>query len=277
MKRTPSRDKPSPALLLSFDAEEFDTPGDFGRPVDHEQALATGAAGCIRVLDGLQRLGIPATFFTTASLAQARPELVRRIVAAGHELASHGWTHSGWTSDDPARARAALEKIGGVPVHGFRRARFMATDAALLRAAGYRYDSSENPVWIPGRYNNFRRPRTPRLEQGLVRLPVSATPGLRVPLFWMTFKNFPFALYLSLARRTLRHDGHLALVFHPWEFTDLAGAGLSRFISRPDGFRLWQRLERLLAALAPGARFLTYYEWVAENFANSVDFQKHTA
>ena len=81
-----SRDKP-PALLLSFDAEEFDAPGDFGHPVDPVQAIATGAAGCIRVLDGLQRMGVPATFFTTASLAQAHPELVRRIVSAGHELA----------------------------------------------------------------------------------------------------------------------------------------------------------------------------------------------
>ncbi len=263
-----ARDK-KPAILLSFDAEEFDTPGDFGRPVDQAQAITVGAGGCVGVLDGLRRLGIPATFFTTASLAQARPELVRRMVADGHELASHGWTHTGWTPDDPARARAALEKLGGVPVSGFRRARFMTTDAALLLAAGYSYDSSENPVWIPGRYNNFRRPRAPRLDHGLVRLPVSATPLMRVPLFWMSFKNFPFALYLNLARRTLRHDGHLALVFHPWEFTDLASAGLSRFISRPDGVRLWQRLERLLAALAPGARFMTYNAWVAENFPRS--------
>ncbi|MEI7436686.1 MAG: polysaccharide deacetylase family protein [bacterium] len=260
-----ARNKP-PAILLSFDAEEFDTPGDFGRAVDPAQAIATGAAGCNCVLDGVKRVGVPATFFTTASLAQARPELLRRIVGEGHELASHGWTHTGWSSGDPGRARAALEKISGVPVHGFRRARFMATDAALLKAAGYRYDSSENPVWIPGRYNNYRRPRTPWLDHGLFRIPVSATPGVRLPLFWLSFKNFPFAFYLQLARQTLRHDGYLALVFHPWEFTDLASTGLPRYISRPDGVRLWQRLERLLAALAPGARFMTYNDWVVEAF-----------
>ncbi len=253
-----------PRILLSFDAEEFDAPEDFGSLRDPNRALQVGIEGWRRVLDLLNQLGCPATFFTTVRLAQAAPDLVQRLAAGGHELASHGRVHSSWTESDLAESRATLESLSGLPVRGVRRARFQPVDAETARAAGYLYDASEHPVWIPGRYNRLRGPRLPRMESGLVRLPASATPCLRLPLFWLAFKRYPEPLYRALCLRTLRRDGHVVLVFHPWEFCDLSASGLPRWVRSPDGERLAARLTRLIKWLAGHGDFMTCSAWVEQ-------------
>ena len=253
-------------VLLSFDAEEFDIPSEYGRRLPVETQRAVGAEGLRRVLELLDRLGVKATFFTTVRLAEAAPVLIRTLVDGGHELASHGVDHSNWSDSDLRESRETLEAIGHVPVRGFRRARFRRTAAEALRKGGYEYDSSEHPVWIPGRYNGWSIPRRPRLDHGLVRVPVSSSPLVRVPLFWLAFKNYPTRLYLAVCRWTLRTDGILALLFHPWEFCELEGFGLPRYISRPDGAALQQRLAALITELKLQAGFMTYGAWVTSVF-----------
>ena len=77
------------------------------------------------------RAGVHATFFTLGWVAERNQPMVRRIVAAGHELASHGYDHTRADTQDPAtfradvrRTRRLLEDIGGVAVHGYRAATF---------------------------------------------------------------------------------------------------------------------------------------------------------
>jgi hypothetical protein len=253
-------------VLLSFDAEEFDIPNEYGRPVSVDIQMAIGAEGLSRVLDVLDQTDVRATFFTTARLAEAAPHLIRRLIDAGHELASHGVSHSSWSDSDMRESREILETIGHVPVRGFRRARFQAVSAEAVRAGGYDYDSSEHPVWIPGRYNGWASSRHPRMDQGLVRVPVSSSPVVRVPLFWLAFKNYPARLYRAICRWTLRTDGILVLFFHPWEFCELGGFGLPSYISRPDGVALQRRLAALIAELKSLAEFVTYGEWTKSAF-----------
>lgn len=79
------------------------------------------------VLDQLAAHGARATFFVLADRAVRHADLVRRIVAEGHELAVHGVDHRRLT-DYPApvaarrvlRARRAVEDVGQVPVRHFR-------------------------------------------------------------------------------------------------------------------------------------------------------------
>jgi hypothetical protein len=253
-------------VLLSFDAEEFDIPNEYGRRLPEDAQAAVGAEGLSRVLDLLDRTGVPASFFTTVRLAEAAPALIRRLVDSGHELASHGVDHSLWSDGDLRKSRELLEAMGQVPVRGFRRARFQTTSAVALREGGYDYDSSEHPVWIPGRYNGWSIPRRPRLDQGVVRVPVSSSPVVRAPLFWLAFKNYPTGLYRAFCRWTLRTDGILALLFHPWEFCDLEGFGLPRYIGRPDGVALQRRLAALIGELKSLAEFVTYGAWVKSVF-----------
>ena len=253
-----------PRILLSFDVEEFDLPGEYGAVPDLPTQVAVGARGLEVVLDLLDRVQIPATFFTTAVFAQNRPDLLARMSAPHHELASHGWSHSSFTEADLLRSKNELERLSGREVRGFRRARFGAFDRSELRKAGYTYDSSENPIWLPGRYNHFGHPRTPwRMEDGLLILPVSASPILRYPLFWLSFKHSPPALFRAVSRWTLAQDGHLNLFFHPWEFTDLAGFGLPRLITKVDGAAMVARLETYLCWLKERAEFQTLGSFAA--------------
>ena len=165
------------AILLSFDVEEFDIALQYGRAVSVDEQFAVGAAGFDRILGLLeQHPARPrATFFTTAVFADRFPDLVRRAVGGENEIASHGFTHGPLEPGDLERSKATLERVCGTPVFGFRRARMDPTDARAVAAAGYLYNSSEHPVWLPGRYNNFFRPRRPYREGSRAETPARRT------------------------------------------------------------------------------------------------------
>lgn len=263
--------------LLSFDAEEFDIPREFGFSISDAETLRIGAEGIARTLDLLDELGVRATFFTTARIAQFAPELIVRAARAGHEIASHGFDHSRFEDADLARSRGALLEIlrsAGleerlVRVEGFRRPRMAPTDARAVRGAGYVYHSSENPIWLPGRYNKFFSPRrwsVERTEAGeLMKIPAAATPVVRWPLFWLSFKNAPLWWTKIMTNWCLRSDGYAALYFHPWELCELSaggGFGLPRHVRRLDGRRLTDRLRAYLEWLKDRAEIETYGAFV---------------
>ncbi|MDR1405965.1 MAG: polysaccharide deacetylase family protein [Prevotellaceae bacterium] len=239
-------------IFLSFDIEEFDAPLEYGKPLPPEEQIAVSAQGTRAVLAVLARCSVPATFFCTAHFAQRQPALVRRMAQEGHEIASHGFYHAAFSPEHLKTSKEILETVTGQPVRGFRMARMMPVDAAEIRAAGYRYNASLNPTFIPGRYNHFRAPRLPFMQDGLLQLPASVTPRLRIPLFWLAMHNLPFCLYQTLCRAAAERDKYLNIYFHPWEFTDLHPKekfGLPRYITRHSGQGMLSRLERLTVYL----------------------------
>jgi peptidoglycan/xylan/chitin deacetylase (PgdA/CDA1 family) len=279
-------------VLLSFDAEEFDIPLEYGRTLGMDEQLRVGGEGMRRTLGLLERCDVPATFFCTAVFARAFPDLIERAVGAGHEIASHGFAHSTFTLADLRASRDALDDVSAKPgaVVGFRRARMAPTDPRAVADAGYAYNSSENPIWLPGRYNRFFEPRrayfvanarvsreTPSpsvasttttattASSSLLHIPASATPLVRWPLFWLAFKNAPLWATKLATRWCLRADGYAALYFHPWELCELTREGdynLPRMVRALDGARLEARLERYIrwAKGLPDTSFATYAE-----------------
>jgi peptidoglycan/xylan/chitin deacetylase (PgdA/CDA1 family) len=239
-------------IFLSFDIEEFDAPSEYGKPLPFDEQIAISTQGTLAVLDVLAQRQIPATFFCTAHFAQQQPALIRRIAQEGHEVASHGFYHASFSREHLKMSKDALEAITGKSVQGFRMARMMPVDVEEIIAAGYCYNSSLNPTFIPGRYNHFCAPRTPFMQNGLLQLPSSVTPYLRIPLFWLAMHNLPFRIYKALCRYTARHDRYLNIYFHPWEFTDLRPKekfGLPHYIIRHSGREMLQRLDRLVEYL----------------------------
>ena len=208
---------------------------------------------------------IRSTFYVTARFAEACPELIRKLTRFG-EVASHGYSHSDFTPQDAAESKAVLERITQRQVYGFRMPRMADAPEALLAAAGYSYDSSLNPAWIPGRYNGLRKPAAPfQHPSGLIELPASVTPLLRIPLFWLSFKHLPLPLFCALAKWTLRSRGFLNLYWHPWEFT--AGSRnyrIPQYILRHAGGKNLRRLDTLIKkSLSFKGRFLTASEFTA--------------
>jgi len=190
-----------------------------------------------RVLDVLEANDVRGTFFVLGMVAKAKPELVRRIAARGHEIASHGISHVPLPALDRMTIRAELEDskkllsdIVGQDVVGYRAPEFSIMNGNRwvldeLARAGYRYDSSIYPI-VHRRYGIASFPRTPvrlRLETGnLWELPLGTLPtGLgNLPLAGGGyFRLFP-GLALETALRSLgRRGDHVMLYFHPYEFT----------------------------------------------------------
>ena len=266
--------RPDPLILLSFDVEEFDIVMERGNAIPVDEQFEVGRRGLEVVLELLDRAPArpKATLFTTAVFAERYAGLTRHA-AERHEIASHGYSHAPeLKAGDLERSKKSLEDVCGVPVVGFRRARMAPTDPRAIAAAGYTYNSSEHPVWLPGRYNNFFKPRLayiPAEAPTLVNIPVSATPVVRIPLFWLAFKNFPAWVNRLLARWTLGADGAVNFYWHPWEFCDIGGYGLPRLDRAVDGARLLKRLEDHIACLTDRGRFGTFAEY-AERVRNSL-------
>ncbi len=187
-----------------------------------------------RILAQFGAAGVHATFFTLGWVAERHPAMVRRIVAAGHELASHGWEHIRADTQDPAtfradvlRTRLTLEDIGGVAVAGYRAATFSIGARNLwafeeLQEAGYRYSSSINPI----RHDLYGMPDAPRVPFHPDGCSLWEIPMTTVRAFgrnWPCsgggyFRLLPTFLYYRGLNRVNNNECRPGIFyFHPWE------------------------------------------------------------
>lgn len=186
-----------------------------------------------KLLELFEARGVKATFFTLGWVAQRYPQVVQRIVAGGHELASHGYAHrraSEQTRDDfladITHAKQVLEDIGGVAVRGYRAPSFSIGEDNLwafdcLLQAGYRYSSSVYPV----RHDHYGMPDAPRFpyrtREGLVEIPVTTTclAGKNLPAGGGGYFRFlPYMVSRWAIARVNRTDRQPAIFYmHPWE------------------------------------------------------------
>ena len=187
-----------------------------------------------RLLSLFHEHGARATFFTLGWVAERLPHLVRRIVANGHELASHGYDHqranrqtSAQFGADIAKAKSILEQVSGVPVQGYRAASFSFDRTnpwvfESLAAAGYRYSSSVYPV----RHDHYGMPNAPRFPyrpvgSSLLEIPVSTlrVGGRNLPIGGGGyFRLLPYAVSrLALERFHSRERRPVVFYLHPWE------------------------------------------------------------
>ncbi len=236
-------------VLLSFDIEEFDMPFEYNKSIDFKDQIQISIAGTTSILDLLKKNKVKATFFSTVTFAKNAPSIIQRIITEGHELASHGVFHSDFKNEHLLESRLALEELSGLKIKGYRMARMMPVDEAEIQNAGYSYNSSINPTWLPGRYNNRHISRTYFMQSGVLQIPASVSPLSRFPLFWLSFHNLPLWYYKHLAKRTYQWDGYLNVYFHPWEFTDLKDKerfGFPGYVSKNTGQDMIERMDRFM-------------------------------
>lgn len=231
-----------PTNALSFDIEDYFQVQALSDAFPREtwsQCESRVERNTGKLLDVLAEADCKATFFTLGWVGERHPQLVRRIVAAGHELASHGYAHfrvDGQTPDefreDIRKTKRILEDCSGQAVVGYRAATFSVGPSTgwafpILEAEGYKYSSSVYPVKTD--FHSFEN--APRFSYR----PESTTAFWEFPI--STFKwggrNFPVGgggyfrlLPYSLFRQALlrvRSAEAKPLVFylHPWEVDPL--------------------------------------------------------
>ncbi len=170
-RKSPGReavpDQAAAAVLLLHDVEEA-LPGD-------PRGVASVREGTEACLELQARHGFRATYNLVGAFAEQIPDLVRRMVSEGHEVASHGATHRVMADLDPASLRdevaGAEERIGrisGTRIRGFRspRSRWGGPLLDLLAERGYLWNAEADPSPFP-----YRVPRGD--GRGLVRVPVA--------------------------------------------------------------------------------------------------------
>jgi hypothetical protein len=247
-------------ILLSFDIEEFDIPEEYGQLLENDIKFEVSKRGLLNVISLLDRLDIIATFFVTANFALHHREIIKQL-SQKHEIASHGFYHSQFCLEDLQKSKETLEQITNTQVTGFRMARLQPIDDAEIEKAGYEYNSSMNPTYIPGRYNNLSKPRTAYYTNKLLNLPISVTPLIRFPLFWLSFKNFPLSMIQLATKLTLETDSYLNIYFHPWEFTDISQFKLPGYVKKNSGSKMIDKLEKYLTVLKIQGKFISISEF----------------
>ena len=144
-------------IYLSFDIEEFDMPKEYGFDIPFERQMNISHEGLTAILDLLQKHEAKATFFSTVIFAQNAPELIQRLLSEGHELASHTYYHSDFAVEHLSSSKEALESQFGVTVEGLRMPRMLEVSATDVKQAGYTYNSSVNPTFLPGRFTDLHQ------------------------------------------------------------------------------------------------------------------------
>lgn len=241
-------------LLITYDVEEFDWRLGGGRRLPTAGQIGITAKGLRKLLPIHEQHRVRATFFVTGAFAAAEPELVAETAQAGHEVAVHGLEHrDDYANLEPAvaierlkRARQLVEAASGQEAVGMRTPRLRSCLAFVVRDAGFSYDASPHPTWIPGRYFGLHFRRTPWHKDGITKIPISVLPIVRMPVSWMWFQFAGPRLGLLGARLALLRAPYLHLYFHPWEAVSLRPFGALPPFSYRTGEVFLEALDRLL-------------------------------
>ncbi|WP_273119639.1 XrtA system polysaccharide deacetylase [Ferrovum myxofaciens] len=187
------------------------------------------------ILSLLDQHGAHATFFTLGWIAERYPDLVRSILAGGHELASHGYDHYRANEQSPQEFRAdirhskhLLEDLGGQRIRGYRAPSFSIGARNLwaldiLHEEGYDYSSSIYPI----QHDHYGMPDCPRFRfhprghTGILEIPPTTAKlaGRHLPAAGGGyFRLMPYPLSRWLLQRINRVEGESCMFyFHPWE------------------------------------------------------------
>jgi len=224
------------------------------------------------LLELFRRHDTKATFFVLGWNAKKDPDLVREIARAGHEIASHGWSHKlvyrlspSEFREDVVKTKFLLEDITGTPIAGFRAANYSVTEKSLwalevLAETGHAYDSSIYPIRrkVYGIASEERRPHLRRAgSKEIAEFPMSTARFAK----W----NVPFGsgAYLRLiplwiTKSLVRHHNSRDLVaivsVHPWEL-DPGQPRVCSTIERPNHYLCLGRTRSILESLLETFRF----------------------
>jgi polysaccharide deacetylase family protein (PEP-CTERM system associated) len=284
-----SKMKGQSAHIFSVDVEEYFQVHAFEGLVPPEKwgAYPSRLASVTdRLLEMLDRHNATGTFFVLGWVAERYAPIVRKIAAAGHEIASHGWWHRRITDMTPEEFRQdirsskqALEHLISQPVMGYRAPSFSLTPGHewafdVLLEEGYRYDSSLFPIRRSG-YGYPDSPPVPHYIQRpggvLLEFPLSTTywRGIRLPAAGGGyFRLLPYAL----TRRAFREHTNAGIpgtfYIHPWELDPqqprIARSWLTRVRHYGGLASTESRLELLLSEFS----FTSVAQCVAMRFAD---------
>jgi hypothetical protein len=148
-------------------------------------------------------------------------------------------------------------------IFGFRAPVFQRPNYDILRKLGFLYDSSVNPTFIPGNYNYFFNSRKIKNHNGLYVVPLSVSPIVRLPLFWVAFRVLGLIYAKIVTMLNFIDLKFVHLVFHSWEFVDLENDKNLPFLYRKNSGK---KLESML---------VNYIKWLKAKNVNFITIKEY--
>lgn len=234
-----------------------------------------------RILDMFAQHNVKSTFFTLGWVAKRCPDVIKRIVDEGHELASHGLAHQRATTmskqalfDDIKQSKDILEDISGTEIKGYRAPSFSINDSNvwaydILKELGFTYSSSTYPI----NHDLYGVPDWPRFkyvrDNGLIEIPIptikkkDTNVGIggggyfRLYPYWLSRKR--------IVNYMKTESAPYSFYFHPWEID----AEQPRFDDAPwkSKARHYVNLSRMGGKIE---KLLTDFNWVSMREAYEV-------
>lgn len=221
-------------IALSFDIEDWFTVRNMRNVINENEWDSQDQRihiGLDFILDSLKKRNIKATFFVLGWVAERAPELIRKIDREGHEIGTHGYSHTPidlMTSDefksDLLESIRLISNITSKKVKGFRAPSFSITNETLwaleiIKEAGLIYDSSIFSTVHPDYgIKNFPRQIT-KIDQ-LMEVPMKKGEmfGIKFPFCGGGyFRMLPYGIVKSSMKKTIKNESFV-MYFHPWEF-----------------------------------------------------------
>lgn len=225
---------------MTVDVEDYYHVAAFAKvikPSEWDQWPSRVEANTDKLLQLFDDANIKITFFILGWVAERYPELVKRIRAQGHEIASHGYSHQLIYKQTPevfraetAKSKQILEDLGQAPISGYRAASYSITRKSLwaldiLAELGFTWDSSI----FPTRHDNYGIPGSPEEPYTII-----TNSGAHLTEFPLTtanvfgqaipaagggyFRQYPYALSRWLFERaSLGQSKPQIFYLHPWE------------------------------------------------------------
>jgi polysaccharide deacetylase family protein (PEP-CTERM system associated) len=192
--------------------------------------------GINAIIDVLSKHNVKATFFVLGCVAKQHPSLIRRIIAQGHEIGSHGLNHKMITTqnreefrEDVVRSKEILEDLTGKPINLYRSSSWSIVPKTIwalevLEEEGFICDSSIQPFKTPlsGFKNAPRLPFYPIINGR--KLNILEFPPSVLPFFYgclpfcggLYLRVFPIS-YIKYALKKVNTSNHGMIYTHPWE------------------------------------------------------------
>lgn len=242
-----------PNAVMSIDVEDWFHSEHLGSaldPTSWDSCELRVDRNTDRMLTQLAHQGVKATCFILGWCADKRPQLIKRIASAGHEIASHGYAHRLAPGQKPhefksdaERSKKLLEDLTGQAVKGYRAPAFAITDWAIdvLQSLGFEYDSSafSNPARNDNAPLRGLSPATPlaELRKGFYEVCAScvSVAGRSLPGGGGHFRLLPYMLLRRGIKKVLRAGGPFVFYLRAWEI-DAAQPRVSG-VGRGDYFR----------------------------------------
>jgi peptidoglycan/xylan/chitin deacetylase (PgdA/CDA1 family) len=194
--------------------------------LDESKKMGDAESDLLETLRAFSELKIKGTFFVLGSLLEEHPNILPEILKNGHEVGMHAYNHDMHQSIDAFKADTlkglrVFRELGHSP-KGYRHPYFnISTQKMDVLNEYFEYDASLVPsLPIPGHYGSPFASTKPFQYRGLIELPLSVFPYLKLPAAtgWY-LRNLGYKYVNAMLSHSLKKSGVAVLCLHTWEFT----------------------------------------------------------